>query len=148
MRALVKFAHLSHAEKVLVFRATLALLSGLYTVKFGSYRNLRKRISAAPLIASERATDVSMQRILEVIGAISRRLPGTACLSNAIAARETLARYGYACTLRIGVTLEDAGRFLAHAWLEVDGKSVFGGTDSSSRYAALELGPANTPSIK
>jgi hypothetical protein len=50
--------------------------------------------------------------------------------------------------LRVGVSLGEAGEFLAHSWLEVEGTSVFGGTDSSSLYAALEITPVNRPTIK
>ena len=147
MTALAKFAKLTPAERVLVMRAIAAVLRGVGAVKLRSYRSLRRRISTVPPLTAEPGA-LSMERMLQIISAVARRIPGTTCLSNAIAARDLLARYGYACTLRIGVTLEETGGFLAHSWLEVDGKSVFGGTDSGSRYAALELGPAEAPSVK
>ncbi|MDT0631225.1 lasso peptide biosynthesis B2 protein [Rubrivirga sp. S365] len=56
------------------------------------------------------------------------------CLTQAIAGRWLLARKGYPSTLRLGVRRDEDG-IGAHAWLEVDGRIVLGGGDSSVVYS-------------
>lgn len=62
------------------------------------------------------------------------------CLTQALAARWLLGRAGYAAELKLGARRE-GDRFLAHAWLEMDGQVVLGGAASPSLYAALTTVP-------
>ena len=63
------------------------------------------------------------------------------CLTQALAARWLLGRAGYAAELKLGAR-RDGDRFLAHAWLEIDGRVVLGGADSPALYATLTSVPA------
>ena len=57
------------------------------------------------------------------------------CLTQAIACRWLLARWGYATELRLGVRRKEDGEgIMAHAWLEMDGRIVLGGGDSADVY--------------
>jgi hypothetical protein len=58
------------------------------------------------------------------------------CLTQAIAARWLLGRAGFPAELKLGAR-RDAGQFLAHAWLEIDGRVVLGGAASPTTYTAL-----------
>ena len=73
--------------------------------------------------------DPKMRRVRRVVRAVqlaSRRVPGASCLTQALAARLLLARWGVASQLRIGVARGEQGDFLAHAWLEALGQVVIG----------------------
>jgi hypothetical protein len=52
-----------------------------------------------------------------------------------------LIRHGYSPTLKIGVRpgalLPDAARLDAHAWIECDGRVVFGKVEQLDEYAVL-----------
>lgn len=81
-------------------------------------------------------------RVTDWVGRTS--LGDRPCLTQALAARWLLARAGYTADLKIGARRED-GRFLAHAWLEMDGRVVLGGADSPGLYAAMESVSAPAP---
>ena len=51
------------------------------------------------------------------------------CLVQSLAADRWLGRLGVAHDFRIGVKVAETGRFLAHAWIEVDGVVITGGDD-------------------
>lgn len=65
------------------------------------------------------------------------------CLTQALAARWLLARDGHASVLRLGVRRAGTG-IEAHAWLELDGRVVLGGSDSVALYRSFEPA-ASTP---
>lgn len=73
------------------------------------------------------ASAADINRIVWAIGAAGRALPvvGT-CLMQALVGYVLLARRGYPTDLRIGVARDEAGKFVAHAWLERDGDIVIG----------------------
>jgi hypothetical protein len=66
-----------------------------------------------------------VDRIVWAVDAVSRRLPGTACLSSALALQRLLSRQGHASELHIGVARREE-RFSAHAWLVHDGRILMG----------------------
>ncbi len=71
------------------------------------------------------------------IAVAGKYMPGTTCLSLALAAQRMLNREGYPAHLHIGVAKDHTGSFGAHAWVESDGRIVIGGQDSSSLFASL-----------
>ena len=70
-------------------------------------------------------------RIVWAVRHVSRLVPMATCLTQALAAQTMLARSGVASTLTLGVDPERKARFEAHAWLEMEGRAVLGGTDDS-----------------
>mgnify|MGYP006283364795 CR=1 FL=1 len=66
--------------------------------------------------------------------------PARPCLPQALAARLLLSGLGVATDLRIGVQKPEADALRAHAWVEVDGEVLVGGTDAPAEYHTL-LGP-------
>lgn len=76
---------------------------------------------------------------LEIVRSVtiaSGYIPCASCLTQALAARTLLQRYGQAADLKIGVAREN-GKFEAHAWLEIDGQIVLGKQRGHSRYSVL-----------
>jgi len=74
----------------------------------------------------------SADRVAWAVAAVSRIIPRATCLTQAIAAQLLLRHHGYAAKLCIGVTRSAAGQFLAHAWLERDGRVLLGGAESAA----------------
>ncbi len=84
------------------------------------------------------ASALPAERLAELVGMAARALPGpTVCLARAIVLEALLARAGQPAELRVGVTRRGGHeRPLAHAWVELAGRSV--GEDPSD-YTALPL---------
>lgn len=77
-------------------------------------------------------------QIAFAVTAVARYVPAATCLTQALATRALLARYGYASHLRIGVARSDSGRFEAHAWIEHEGRILVGGPAAHvARYTPL-----------
>lgn len=77
-------------------------------------------------------------RLTWLVEAAGRYCPmGTSCLKEALVLSWLLARRGMPATLRIGVGRQN-GAFAAHAWLEQDGRVIFGGR---GRDAYVPLSP-------
>jgi hypothetical protein len=72
----------------------------------------------------------TVERVTWAVGAASRRIPRATCLTQAVAAQLLLRRFGYASSLCLGVARGSKGEFLAHAWVERDGRVLIGGPQS------------------
>ena len=127
-----RFLRLPIAEKTLLGEATALLLVsriGLRMLPFATLRRFLSLFARIPMWPARRSPpEDRIQRIVWAVEAAGRRFPalGT-CLTQALTAHVLLARTGCASNLRIGVTREPSGRFLAHAWLENDGVILIGG---------------------
>jgi len=79
------------------------------------------------------------QNIHECVWAVetaSRHVPGTTCLTEALAGQVILERNGHDSKLRIGVTRGETG-LTAHSWLEHRGEVVVGDAADLSEYTLL-----------
>ena len=145
MNLLRKFASRSGAEQWLLLRATLALLTTAGCVRFLPFRLWRSLIAPADALSgSTPPSRHSAEQIAWAVAAVGRCVPGASCLPQAIAGYRLLRRAGYAARLRIGIAAGAQAPFEAHAWLELDGRILLGGTESAARYAALPLDLAGT----
>jgi hypothetical protein len=101
---------------VAFLRAALYLLSFVrlkeYLARRAAHHPIRQSIQIAELVWAVRTT--------------AAYIPGTSCLTQALAAKYQLERSGRRSRIHIGVA-KDNGQFLAHAWLECEGKTVLGG---------------------
>jgi len=61
---------------------------------------------------------------------LARLVPGASCLTQALALQYLLARSGHACTIKVGVRCDDAGRFAAHAWVTCEDQIVLGAANT------------------
>ena len=70
---------------------------------------------------------------------VSRVAPGRyTCLAKALTGYVLYSRAGWRPVIRVGVTVHKGNRFVAHAWLEVDGSITIGGGLDLSRYSVFE----------
>ncbi len=107
----------------------------LFALPFGLVRCLLERPSPKPSKRVVRHRD-SPERLAWAIGACSAFVPRSTCLVKAIAGQWLLRHEGYATMVRIGVSKRADGGFLAHAWLEHDGKVLIGAAERA-RFVAL-----------
>ena len=92
--------------------------------------------AASPLPRARRA--LAAQAVWAAVAAGRRSPLGTTCLATALVAQALLQRHGYEAKLRIGVGRELDGAFIAHAWLEREGKVIVGGpAEMVAAYAPL-----------
>jgi hypothetical protein len=75
------------------------------------------------------------------VGRASRALPGTACLSRALAAERLLRRHGHPAELRVGLAPRRGGGIEGHAWVEVGGAAMAGSGDVRHFTVVLPGGP-------
>jgi hypothetical protein len=61
------------------------------------------------------------ERIDEAVNRAGRVVPDATCLTRALALSVMLGRAGYSCEVRLGAA-RAGDRFLAHAWVECDGR--------------------------
>lgn len=79
----------------------------------------------------------ALHEVQHAIARSSRVIPGASCLTQALAARVVISRLGIGSNLRIGVGKDEAGKFIAHAWLDCGAMIVVGGADSPGKYSVL-----------
>ena len=77
-------------------------------------------------------------RVARAVSRAARFVPKASCLTQALSAQIMLTRRQIPSTLHIGVRRSETGGFEAHAWLEVAGTILLGGTQESvSTYRSL-----------
>jgi hypothetical protein len=139
MRRLRNFLRLPSAERRLLVRAALLLGTvrlGLWLLPFQTLRHLLTRLSSSS-IRSHDPERPSKESVVWAVETAGRRItPAATCLTLALTAQVLLLRRGYPAILHIGAVKVDGEQFLAHAWLESQGKIVIGGYELE-RYTPL-----------
>lgn len=118
---------LSEALLLLVF-----VRVGLRITSYSRLREWLERMARARTRTTPPVSDVTW-----AVGAAGRRITGTTCLAEALAADTMLRRRGYHPLLRIGVRQGDHSLLDAHAWVECDGQVVMGEVPQIADYAIL-----------
>jgi Transglutaminase-like superfamily len=134
MRCLRKLAELPGAERWLLAEAALAVVLvrlGLWLLPFRLLRRGLGRLSTRHV-----SRHFSPERIAWAVMIVSSYIPVTTCLTQALAAQALLSWRGVSARLRIGVTKDVQGQFAAHAWVEVGGRVLIGGS-IRERYTPL-----------
>lgn len=128
----MKFALLGAGEKRLMARAWGALFCfrlALWVFPLPRIKNYLEKVSPRPQLSDATPSPVSAAQISRAVGAMSRLVPKSTCLVQALAAQWLLRRENQASHLHIGVIKDPNGALLAHAWVESDGAVVVGGGD-------------------
>ena len=75
--------------------------------------------------------DIVLYEVSHAVAAVCSRTPWESkCLVRALTAKKMLNRRKLPCTLYMGVTLQENGEMVAHAWLRCGRKYVSGGNGS------------------
>lgn len=99
---------------------------GLWVLPGRIVLRLVSRLAARPSSAS--SSRITTADIVWAVDAISRRIPGATCLTQAIAAKLLLDLVGEHVQFCLGVAHTPDGTLRAHAWLEQNGRALLGGT--------------------
>lgn len=146
MKRLRKFLHLPPTERDLLIKAATLLWTirlGLWLLPFQTLRQLLTHVGRTSTGWHKAEADrYSSDRAVWAVAVASQYVPGArTCLIQAMAVQVLLQREGYPALLRIGVAMTRGEPLQAHAWVESQGKIVFGGPEVR-RYTplpALEL---------
>ena len=134
MGRLRKFLCLDWQERRLLVHGVLLVTSLRAALWLLPFRQVNEFLARR---AKRRRTGRSMskERVISLTRVASAFLPGSTCLTQALAAKYQLERFGLNAQLDFGVAKEN-GRLVAHAWLQCDGETVLGG-EIAPRYAPL-----------
>jgi Transglutaminase-like superfamily len=136
--ALQKFLRLPPAERRLLIQAAL-LLGGIRVgLRLLPYRVVRNVVAQRPRapISIRRGGGFSVDQITWAVTKISRYVPKSTCLAQALAAQVLLTRHDHPAHLHVGITRGKDGGLRGHAWLESRGRTVVGG-EELSRYTRV-----------
>ncbi len=67
-----------------------------------------------------------VDNVTSAVQACSLYVPYASCLTQALAVRTLLGLRGQSSQLKIGVDRDEDGKFMAHAWVEINGKIIIG----------------------
>lgn len=118
---------------------------------------MRILLSVAPFERAQRLADqprgairpdpsLTGTSIGRAVDRASTVIPGATCLVKALAAQAMLTRAGFSPKLELGVARSEAKSFEAHAWLELDGAIVVGGSERAKFSALRRRGHVPTDS--
>lgn len=127
MRRLSKFRRLSPSERHLLLEAAVliaAIRVGLALMPLTILQRLL--VCVASRLRCVSADAMPPQRIAWAVAVAGRFLPGSTCLTRALAAQALLVRRDRQAILRIGVATGRHRALAAHAWLESDGEILVG----------------------
>lgn len=132
MKPFDKFLRLSAADCRLLGKTLLlvwAIRLGLWLLPFRVVRCLLLKM-ANGLTGAETSDCIMVNRIVWAVTKTSPYVPAATCLTQAIATKVLLGRYGYHVNVHLGVAWSEAGQFQAHAWVESKGNIIIGGSAS------------------
>ena len=120
-------------------RAAVAVGAASLAIRVLPYRLLRAAVGRWSRPAGT-MSDVPVAALLRAVDSAAWRLPGTTCLSKAIAARILLAREGHASMVLLGVGRVPGSAGFAHAWIEGP-SGPFPGADAGGGRLRLAVFP-------
>lgn len=121
---IAKFLRVSWPERTLILRALLTLAVARVTLWILPFKTVRKLLT--PRRPGAPSETITTERVQWAVANAQRVIPDATCLPQAVTAEALLTRAGHPVLLRIGVMKTPAGRFLAHAWAESEGRIVVG----------------------
>ncbi len=139
---LLRFVFTSPHERAMILRSIFWLTyyrSGLWL--FPSFITRKAAADLTNNSGNHRQADKAL--IYDVVRSVrrcSRYVPSASCLTQALAAKTVLKRYGQSSTLRIGVAPIDS-TIEAHAWVEIEGKIVLGRLPQQARFSVMSSRP-------
>ena len=138
MRLLHRFARLPWADQRLLIKSIWLLWVmriGLWLLPFRTLRRLSARLTRSTRL-SRPVDGVAVDSVAWAVAVGSRFVPGTACLSRALASQILLAERGVQADLHIGVARDRHG-FRAHAWVKSGDRIVGSAPDEIEQFTPL-----------
>jgi hypothetical protein len=140
MKAAIGFIRLDRHERVLFLLSILTMGGVRIALLCCTPRRIARSLDTInrALPRNAAAPRIPLIKLVKRVSQASRlSLIPTTCLSEAIAARALLARYGHVGELRIGIR-KNEGSLDAHAWLEcADGLLIGNPAPGGKRYVGM-----------
>jgi hypothetical protein len=140
MRRVKQLIDMSTSERTILLRALIAVLSARMKLWLRvGFQPVRTQAAedTTPLKAPPRMADWKASQYAWAVKAVSRYVPVTTCLTQALALHSLLAASGRKSRIEIGVSKDD-GRFEAHAWVVCNDQILIGGPNID-RYVSLPV---------
>jgi hypothetical protein len=119
----------------LLVRASFELATFLVTLRLGGFSAMRSWVKNYPL-KLPRGDDSILPTLTGAIDQVCMYSPvGTRCLARAAIGARLLRSRGFDANMVTGVQRLP---FYAHAWVEVDGRPVYGGNDRVPDYMVID----------
>lgn len=124
-----KVLHSIWKNKMLLMQAAFwlwVIRLGLWILPFATIRDWTIRVAKH----TNKRKRYPMSRIVRAVSVLY--VPQGTCLTKALAGYIILSHEGYSVCLQIGVAKDQNGKFVAHAWIESDGRVIIGGNVGTS----------------
>ena len=129
LRRIKQFNQLPKAEKCILFLAWQRSWQVRISLWLRSYKETRSRLEDRFTSQENKLENsVSAERIAYLVMAASKWVMSSTCLTRALVGEWLLKEAGFNPSLHIGVKKGEEKDFEAHAWLEMDGEKLIGGT--------------------
>lgn len=138
-----KLFRLPHSDRLLLGQAwAVLLLTDLIfrALPFNRVRAFCERVCRESNGPADPDIRINIQRVARLVEIAARYSPArTTCLTEALTLAWLLSRRGIATKIRIGVARQDSC-VIAHAWLEREGRPVYGLSDENAYAPLLPVG--------
>ena len=129
LRRIKQFNQLPKSEKKILFLAWQRSWQVRISLWLRSYKETRSRLEDRFTSQENKLENsVSAERIAYLVMAASKWVMSSTCLTRALVGEWMLKEAGFNPSLHIGVKKGEEKDFEAHAWLEMDGEKLIGGT--------------------
>lgn len=125
MRLLTRFAQLSRVDRTIFLQAVFLLVFVRFALRCLSLGRVLQSLNR--LLDHWTDMPAAAERIAWATRAAARCVPGSTCLTQALALQALLIRHGYQPLLTIGVAKHDRHRLDGHAWVSCDNQLLIGG---------------------
>ncbi|CDX26554.1 conserved hypothetical protein [Mesorhizobium sp. ORS 3324] len=126
MRNWSRLLSLSGPEMLFLARCLAVVSLVRLGLTLSSYNRIRGLVTR--LDARNAAGIADLRRVAWGVAAAARFVPGSSCLTQALAGHYLLARQGNASKIRIGIERGTGAQLKAHAWLVSGNHIVLGGS--------------------
>ena len=137
MKRLQQLLALPKTSRNILLQAVFLLFFTKLTLRWVTFERLRGR--AGRYLRPPTGGPPDWRTVRVVAWAVDRAsiVTGGTCLTKAFVGEWLLRRRGLAVDLRVGVARDDNGGLDAHAWLEVEGRTIIGEVDEMSRFSTF-----------
>lgn len=139
MKKILKFLFLPYQKKKLLGQSLITISAIRLSLWIFPFKALNRWLGN--FVAEKSDAPVIEWNVIENVTAAvqmcSCYVPYASCLTQALAARTLLGLKGQYSQLKIGVGRDEDGKFMAHAWVEVNGKIIIGELPHHRRFNVL-----------
>lgn len=137
MKQLLKLLAQKYGDRKLILDTFILLGAMRLGLRFVPFQTLQSKLETASQLFPKAKEQLSVGKIIWVVNASSRYMPGVKCLARALTAQVLMKQHGHPSELRIGVAKAETGELEAHAWIEHRERVVIGNLNDLQRYVPM-----------